>query len=985
LLSLLVVALSAQGERAPVDFVTDVQPIFAKSCYSCHGPEKHKSDYRLDARQIALRGGSIGGAIVPGDSAHSKLLEYVTGTAADEEMLMPPKGERLTAEQIDTLRAWIDQGAKWPDGANFKPGDSEHWSLKPLVRPALPSPKDAAAIRTPIDAFILAKVEERGFVTSPMADERTLIRRVTYDLIGLPPTPTEVAAFLADESADAYEKLVDRLLASPRYGERWARHWLDVVHYADSHGFGMDRPRANGWPYRDYVIDSFNADKPYGRFVQEQVAGDVMYPDDPAATVALGMIAAGPWNQSPIAEQMDEVDCKKIAQVIDRDDMVTTVMTTFVSTTVQCARCHNHKFDPVSQQEYYDLQAVFAGVDRVDRPYDADPAVHVQRQKLLRLRAQLNAPGAKAIGDAQGFVEPYEKSVAAARSAWTPLDPATFTSSGGAALTKQGDRSLLVSGAKPDKDTYTITARSDLPEVTAVRIEALPDDSLPHHGPGRQENGNITLSEFALRVEPSTQPVAIASASADFDQAGWSADKSIDHNPATGWAIYPNVGKAHQIVYELKEPLKGPQTLTFVLEQLHGTAHTIGRPRFSVTSLPKSARDVPVPDSIAAILAIPSSQRAEQQKAALLLHVQKLKVERDLAALPRPKMVYAVWNDFPAYRKFTPAHAPRPIMVLRRGDIHQPTTQASAGALACVPGLPSAFDGVSEGDDESCRRAALARWLADRRNVLTWRSIVNRVWHYHFGHGICDTPGDLGRMGAPPTHPELLDFLATWFRDDAGGSLKRLHRLIVTSRVYMQSCVDVPAFAKEDGGNRYLWRMNRTRLEAECVRDAILAVSGKLDLTAGGPPVDQFHYEDPNVEVTPIVDYGKFDVDSPASFRRSIYRRVFRTMADPLMDALDCPDASTLAAKRNVSVTAIQALAMMNDAFVLRQAEHFAGRLEREHPANVRGQIEAAFWLALSRAPTEKELEEVVAFAQKHGLANACRVILNCNEFVFVN
>lgn len=417
----LIPALTASGS---VDFVRDVQPIFAKSCYSFHGPQKQKSDYRLDVRQVALRGGSTGGAIVAGHSSDSKLIQYVAGL--DEETVMPPKGDRLSADQIALLRAWIDQGARWPDGADAKVADQEHWSLKPLVRPAIPQPKDAAAVRTPIDAFILAKLEARGMALSPPADKRTLIRRVTYDLIGLPPTPADVAAFLADESPGAYEALVDRLLASPRYGERWARHWLDVAHYADSHGFGMDRPRPNAWPYRDYVIHSFNADKPYARFVQEQVAGDALYPDDPQATIALGFIAAGPWNQSPIAEQMDEVDCKKIAQVIDRDDMVTTVMSTFVSTTVQCARCHNHKFDPVSQQEYYNLQSIFAGVDRVERPYDADPAVHVRRQRLLKQRAALAAGRCGARDDAA--VERYEADVAAARAAWIPLDPVTFTS-----------------------------------------------------------------------------------------------------------------------------------------------------------------------------------------------------------------------------------------------------------------------------------------------------------------------------------------------------------------------------------------------------------------------------------------------------------------------------------------------------------------------------------------------------------------------------
>src|SRR6266568_4979007 len=364
------VAPAVEPGRRPVDFETDVRPIFAKACYACHGPQKQKSDFRLDQKAAALKGGDIGVAIVPGKAGDSPLFGRIS-TRNDRER-MPPKGNpALTEAEIGTIRAWIDQGATWPEypGASNKP----HWAYQPLKTGGTSPPaRDASST---IDAFILAKLREKGLKPSPPAEKRVWLRRVTFDLIGLPPTPEELREFLADDSPSAFEKVVDRLLASPHYGERWARHWIDVVHFAESHGHDQDRPRPNAWPYRDYLIQSFNADKPYARFVQEQVAGDMLFPDDPPATVALGMLAAGPWDESSLRDIVAGTTDNLIGQVLDRDDMLTTVMTTFVSSTVNCARCHNHKFDPISTQDYYALQAVFAGVDRAERAYDPDVSV----------------------------------------------------------------------------------------------------------------------------------------------------------------------------------------------------------------------------------------------------------------------------------------------------------------------------------------------------------------------------------------------------------------------------------------------------------------------------------------------------------------------------------------------------------------------------------------------------------------------------------
>jgi hypothetical protein len=725
--------------------------------------------------------------------------------------------------------------------------------------------------------------------------------------------------------------------------------------------------------------------------VEEQIAGDVLYPDDPQAVVALGMVAAGPWDESSQMAIMDDTVDKKVAKYLDRDDMVMTTMSTFVSTTVHCARCHDHKFDPIPQQEYYALQAAFAGVDRANRPYDQDPQVYRKRHDLLKKQAALKSTPRDALlaADVQADAAAWEASLACKEAAWTALEPASFASAGGATPVKQPDGSILLGGPRPEKDVYTVQAFTDLKRITAVRLEVLPDDSLPGHGPGRAENGNLHLSEFKLTAGSRAKGaavglVALQNPSSDFDQDGWTIAMAVDGKPETAWGVHPAEGSRHVAVFEFKEPFNPGDaggTLTFTLEQSHGRGHVIGRLRLSATSSPLPVRASKFPDAIASILATPPDRRTDPQRAALALHVLKTRLDEQLASLPPPQMVYAAANDFAPDGNFKPANGCRPIQVLRRGDVNAPLSEAAPGALSCVQGLDSNFK-LPNPNDEGARRAALAKWVSDPKNVLTWRSIVNRVWHYHFGRGIVDTPNDLGRMGGTPSHPELLDWLATWFLEN-GTSLKKLHRLIVTSNAYRQSSHNNDDFAKIDADNRLLWRMNRTRLDAECIRDAVLQMSGKLDLTMGGPSVKQF-IESPGIHVTPNVDYQNFDVDAPAFHRRSVYRFIFRTLPDPFMETLDCPDASQLTPTRSVSMTALQALSMMNDAFLVRYSEHLAEKLRAT--TNEPGtQIDALYQLTLTRPPTADERTSVLAYATKHGLPNACRLLLNSNEFMFVN
>lgn len=776
-----------------VSFHRQVRPLLEQRCVACHQTGRAQAGIALDGYAGVRR-------------VLTRLVPAVTGATPR----MPKSGPPLLPDEVALLEKWIAAGAVDDTPAGFN--GSTWWSLAPLRRADPPAAKSGWG-RTPIDAFILAKLTEKQLTPSAEADRRTLIRRLTFDLHGIPPTYEDTQAFLADRSPDAYDKLVDRLLASPRYGERWGRHWLDVVHYGESHGYDKDKPRRNAWPYRDYVIRSFNEDKPYRRFVEEQLAGDVLYPDDPQGVVATGFIAAGPWDFVGHAELREGTTDKEITRLLDRDDMLMTTMSAFTSMTAHCARCHDHKFDPIKQEDYYSLQAVFAGVDRAERPYDADPAIYAKRRVLLEDR----------------------------RAVMVELQP------------------LLDKAAA----------------ITSPEIQEL---------------------DKQLRV--------------------WRTEKATE--------------KVSQGMAQRK---------ALVRALLPGDVNAST-------------------DALEARLAM---------------------VDQRIAELPKPQMVYAAANVFPLTGTLRWPITPRPIHVLGRGSVQSPGAQALPGALSAVAKLPSRFPEAASGP-EGKRRAALAQWIVSPDNMLTWRSIVNRVWHFHFGAGLVDSPNDFGRMGSLPTHPELLDWLAIQFRDN-GGSFKALHRQIVRSSVYRQASTADSAKAKIDANNRYLWRMNRWRLDAESVRDASLLVAGKLDTTPGGPSVEQFFFKDDH---SPVYDYTRFDIDSPASRRRSVYRFLVRSVPDPLMERLDCPDPSAMTAKRNTTITAIQALALLNNPLLVKQAEYLAGRA-REAGSELPMQVAALFRYALQREPEPKESALLTGYARQHGLENASRLILNSNEFLFVD
>ncbi|MDA1054440.1 MAG: PSD1 and planctomycete cytochrome C domain-containing protein [Planctomycetota bacterium] len=1016
----------AQDAARDVDgtrfFSEKIEPLLKSHCFECHSHAAGEMEGRLtlDSKSGWAEGGGRGPAIVPGNPADSLLIKAVR--RGDAKLRMPPD-EKLSDANIELLVEWIKRGAPDPRNTKFASNDAsdpmDWWSLRVLKRPAVPqAAQQDGEGGNAIDAFVQQRLRAEGLPPASRADRRTLIRRLYLDLHGLPPTPEAVAAFVVDPDPMAYEKLADRLLESPRYGERWARHWLDTVHFADSHGCEHDVFRPNAWRYRDYVIDSLNRDTPWARFIREQLAADRFYPDETQLTAALGFIAAGPLELSRAGTAPITFD------YLDRDDMVAQTIVAFASTTANCARCHDHKFDPISQEDYYSLQAVFAGVGKGDVEFDADPAVANERRRWNELlaatrsddRSKLLAP------EHADVVARWEQEFSKKPATWEPLSPTMFLSSDGATLKRLEDNSLLASDVRPEKDTYTITVPTSLTKLTALRLDVLADDSLPMKGPGRQDNGNLHLTEFEAFVldAEATEPMrlGIRAATADWDQAGWTIAHALDGNVATAWGIYPKVGQSHHAVFELEEPreLKPSSQIVVVLKQLHGGGHLIGRLKLYATDASGATAEV-LPESVRIAVKLPRDQRTQEQQVAIAVYALRLHAEKQLAALPAPPSVYAVSSSYSHANKLATPMTPKVVHVLRRGDIHKPGDVASPGALSAIGNLAGRFE-LQDPNDEASRRAALADWLAASDNPLTWRSVVNRVWSIHFGRGLCDTPNDFGRMGGTPSHPELLDWLAAWFRDDAKGSLKQLHRLILLSSAYQRTSrvssrepdqellsregeapaepgaepgvrrsllggsLALPALAI-DAENRLLWRMNRRRLDAESVRDAVLQISGRIDLTMGGPGIQQFT-QSQGAQLTPYLDYDAFDWNDPTAARRSIYRVVWRGIADPFMESLDFPDLGQLSPQRGFSVSALQSLTVFNNDFVLHHSQLLADKLTASH-ATVDEQVAQACRLIYLREPGEEEYPLLVAYTQQHGLAATCRVLFNSNEFLFVD
>ena len=933
-----------------IDFVKDVQPLLERSCYGCHGEKQQKGDLRWDVKELATKGGTSGKAFIPGKSAESHVIQLVAGL--DPENVMPKRGDRLTAEEVGILRAWIDQGAVWPDGVDkVKWTDpTKHWAFKAPARSALPSVKDKKWVRNPIDAFVLAKIEQQKLRPSPEAERVTLVRRLYLDIIGLPPSPKEVDEFLADKSSDAYDKLVDKLLASPHYGERWGRHWLDAARYADTNGYEKDLPRTI-WPYRDWVINAFNRDLPFDQFAIEQLAGDLLPNATTEQKVATGFLRNSMLNE----EGGVDPEQFRIEGIIDRMD---TLGKSFLGITIACAQCHNHKFDPISQREYYQL---FAFLNNDDEPEMEVPnAEQLQKRQEIENKIQeFENELLKKHQDIPEKMAAWETQMQTLDEPWEVLDPEKYYGGVGTKFEKQTDKSLLALASNPPVSTYTVNSKTARTNITGIRLEVLADPNLPSYGPGRADNGNFVLSEIELTVTPANDPtktnkITFTNATADFSQPGFPVSTAIDGTTTNklGWAGEDLPGKRnrdHVAVFETKENFgfDGGTILNFEMKQVFGERHAIGRFRLSILSDKRGLQADPLTKEQRQILAIDPAKRTEEQKHELFSAYRKTD-ERFAEINKKIDEEQKKWPSAVTTLILQQRTEPRETHIFKRGDFRKPMDLVS-------PGTPAVLHRIS--GTGVTNRLTLAKWIADKKNPLTARVMMNRVWQCYFGQGLVTTPEDFGTRCDGASHPELLDWLATEFMDK-GWSLKAMHRLIVTSATYRQSSKVTPEVYAIDQYNRWLERGPRVRVEAEIIRDIALKTSGLLNEKIGGPSV---YPVIPDGVLSLAYGNSKWPTSEGADrYRRALYTFWKRTAPYPSMTVFDAPNADASCVRRVRSNTPLQALTTLNDATFHECAQAMAMRVYKEGGSDEKSRATYAYRLCTGRYPDEVELKHVL-------------------------
>jgi mono/diheme cytochrome c family protein len=988
-------------EPSKVDFVRDVQPIFQRSCNGCHGAGQQLGGLRLDAKAAALAGGVSGPSLKVGLPKDSILYQRVAGLS--DQARMPMGGKALPAAQIEILERWIAQGAEWPDGVGAPVTTvKKHWSFVAPDRPALPAVSDAKWPRNAIDNFILARLDKEGMKPSPEADRITLLRRASLDLTGLPPSPEDVDAFLEDKSPNAYERQIDRLLASPHYGERWGRHWLDAARYADSDGYEKDKPR-QVWFYRDWVIRALNRDLPYQQFLTEQLAGDLL----PHATQDQ-IVATGFLRNSMINEE-GGVDPEqfRMEAMYDRMDAIGKGM---LGLTIQCAQCHNHKFDPIRQEDYYRLFAY------LNNTHEANVAVYTPQEQMLRSSVYERIKNLEA--DLQHRAPDWKQRMAAweatipAQPQWEVLAPEVDDiSTGGSRYLIQKDSSMVAAGYAPTKHRAKITVHPKAKSIASFQLELLNEPNLPLGGPGRSVTGAGALTEFEVEVlragESKPTPLKIASATADVNPPERELpnifnDKSkkrrvtgpiayaIDGKEETAWThdIGPVLrNRPAKAVFNLATPIDnadGKLTLYVYLSQKHGGWNSddnqnfnLGRVRLSLSGDAGAVAD-PIPARVREILAIPAAQRSEAQTQAIFSHWRTTQPQWADAN----STIAAIWREHPEGTSQLVLNARdemRPTHLLERGDFLKPKQQVR-------PGVPGFLNPLKPGAGET--RLDLAQWLTDRQAPTTARAFVNRAWQNYFGTGIVESSEDLGRQTTPPSHPELLDYLAVDFMDQ-GWSMKKLHRLITTSATYRQSSRVTPDGYAKDPGNRLLARGPRVRVEGEIVRDIALAASGLLNNSIGGPSV---YPPAPDFLFQPPASYGpKTWFENPQSqdrYRRGLYTFRYRSIPYPVFANFDTPNGDVSCVRRVRSNTPLQALTTLNEPFFLEIAHGLARLTLREGGASDESRITYAFRRCVARSPKAAELDELKAFLNKQRSRNGdpwtalARVLLNLDETI---
>jgi len=936
-----------------IDFNREIRPLLAANCFSCHGPdeEARESELRLDVRAAAVLKRDEGIPIVPKNRKESLVYERIV--SKDPDLKMPPvdSGHSLSPAQIELIGRWIDQGANY----------DVHWSFKKITRPMPPKIENSTWPQTPLDNFVLARVSKIGLTPSERADRFALIRRLSLDLTGLPPSSLDVDRFVNDKSPDAYEQLVDRLLQSKKFGEHWARMWLDLARYADTKGYEKDQARKI-WRYRDWAIDAFNDDMPYDQFTIDQLAGDLL-PDS-----GNSQLLATAFHRNTLTNDEGGTDNEEFRTLAVKD-RVDTTMQVWMGLTAGCAKCHSHKYDPISQQDYYRLYDLFNQTEDSDRPDDAPRAAtptSEQRNNLMKWKQQvIDLEGKRqTIESTPDFVAAMKKWEQAnvgdaVWSAWTALSISSAKSQQQATLTVQNDQSILASGKKPARDVYEVTGTSHLKRITAIRLDALTDSSLERQGPGRNgTDPNFVVSELKVEIEidGKRKQLKLTNARADFSQKGWTVEKAIDGNNATGWAVSPQFSKPHVAVFDFAAPVDLPagSKIHVSISQQYGMSLTLGRVFLSVSGAdPKSLAAKAT--SVKSLLTIPADKRSPQQTEQILaafrgiyqpfakLGEQIAKLNAQIADTNKQIPQTPIMRQLAANRH-------------RQTHIHVRGNFLEKGELV-TGGVPAAFGKIPSGN--SADRLGVARWLVHPDNPLTARVAVNRIWAQIMGRGIVETEEDFGTQGMLPTHPQLLDWLAIEFRETHKWSVKSLCKTIVMSATYQQSSKVSDEQQEKDPKNIWLARAPRYRLSAETIRDQALAISGLISLKMGGPPV--MPPQPPGIWRT---TYSKLKWATSAGedrYRRAIYTFWRRTSPYPSMLTFDAGSREVCLVRRIRTNTPLQALVLMNDPVYIEAAGALGLRiLEKAGDDKNRG--DAGFFFAVGRQPNADESKTITKF-----------------------
>lgn len=934
-----------------IDFVRDIQPIFKANCERCHGAKISQAGLRFDQKSSALKG------ISPGNSKASLLMRRILGEGG--EASMPLGGEPLKPEQIALIRQWIDAGASWSDSALGTPSSTlnQHWAFVAPVRPAIPEVKNKAWVKNPIDHFVLAKLEQNGLGPSPEATKTQLIRRLSLDLTGLPPTIAEVEKFVTDASPDAYEKLVDRLLASPHYGEQWGRHWLDVARYADTNGFEKDQARTI-WPYRDWVINAMNQNMPFDQFTIEQLAGDLLPQPTLEQKIATGFLRNSMRNEegSVYPEQF------RVEGLIDRLD---TMGKAFLGLTVNCAQCHSHKFDPIKQDEYYKFYAFFNS--------DEEPYVEVPSQEVLAKRAAIKNKIEKIEDDLlakdAGLPQRLQAWEAQARKyedKWEVLKIDSFYSSRAKIEEYCDDGSVRVESYRYPDASFSVKAKTDLKNITGFRLEFLTDPALRRNGPGASNDGTLSLSEFAVEASngDKMEKVVFSQVQSDFERPDSPVKNAIDGDTRTGWNSDAGPGKRNQnrkIVFTAKTPISfdGGTNLAFTLAHHQGSVQITGRFRLSVTTAEKPPFD-PLPTTVRNILSLPSQQRTKEQQREILASF----IANDEQCAEASQAINEALKDYPDSTTtliLAQRSTPRETKIFKRGDWKNKGETVTPDTPAFLHPFPK---------DAPRNRLGLAQWVMAKDNPLTARVIINRIWQQYFGNGLVASPEDFGTRCETPSHPELLDWLAVTFRDGNADlrlrnwDLKAIHKLIVTSATYQQASKVTPQLLEKDPYNKWLTRAPRLRVAAETIRDVSLAASGLLSRKIGGPPVYP-----PIPEGVLDLGFGgamKWETSKGEDrYRRAMYTFWKRSVPYPSLSTFDAPNADVSCPRRIRSNTPLQALTTLNDKMFLEAAQGLALRVWKEGGSDDLARLHFAFQLCISRKPDQLEERELLALLQK--------------------